>query len=164
MGNSEYNLCGWYFHTTFVNTSVNKGMVPNSTELATIVGSFEDLLANLFPIGWVTFFIFWSYWHNLTFFGFILRACALVCAVAREGNFAETVCGRGFWFGFLGNPTAVLLYRLSFPFIDGIYEVVVRAQRAVQAGFFEVTGGNAALFHSDTVREHGDDLGTCSAG
>ena len=89
-----------------------------------------------------------------------MRACALVCAVAREGNFVETVCGRGFWFRFLGNPTAVLLYRLSIAPIDGIEQVIVRAQRAVQAGFFEVTGGNATLFYSNTVREHGDDLGT----
>ena len=89
-----------------------------------------------------------------------MRACALVCAFAREGNFVETVCGRGFLVGFRGNPTAVLLYRLSLPSIDGVYEIVVRTQRAVQTGFFEVTGGNATLFHSDTVREHGDDLGT----
>lgn len=89
-----------------------------------------------------------------------MRACALVCAVAREGNFVETVCGRGFLVGFRGNPTAVLLYRLSIAPIDGIEQVVVRAQRAVQAGFIEVTGGNATLFHSNTVREHGDDLGT----
>ena len=89
-----------------------------------------------------------------------MRACTLVCAVAREGHFVETVCGRGFWFRFFGNPTAVLLYRLSIASVDGIEQVVVRAQRAVQAGFFEVTRGNATLFHSDTVREHGDDLGT----
>lgn len=96
MGNGEHNHCGWYFYATFVNTSIYKGMVLYSTELATIVGPFEDLLANLFPIGWVTFFIFWSYWHNLTSFGFILRACALVRVFAREENLRKAVCGRGF--------------------------------------------------------------------
>lgn len=140
MGNGEHNLCGWYFHATFVKTSVNKGMVLYSTELATIVGPFKYLLANLFPICWVSFFIFWSYWHNLTFFGCILRACALVRASAREKNLRKAVCGRGFWFRFLGNPTAVLLYRLFVPSSYSLYEVCVGAQFALLTCFFEVAG------------------------
>ena len=85
-------------------------------------------------VGGVRHYLKVCFFHNA--FGvwivvLLVRACALVCAVAREGNFVETVCGRGFWFGFRGNPTAVLLYRLSIAPIDGIEQVVVRTQRAV---------------------------------
>ena len=59
----------------------------------------------------------------------LLRACALVRAFRpREPPCWKTVCGRGFWFRFLGNPTAVLLYRLFVPSSHGLYEVCVGAQ------------------------------------
>lgn len=50
--------------------------------------------------------------------------CAWVCAHAREGNQRIHLCIKGFWSYFIGNPTAVLLYRLS-PLPSRLLEQVV---------------------------------------